>query len=137
VFHRVSGVVIAAADGTSQRRYSQSPSSRSRRHSGAPGEIWLAWSSAARRCRSPADADAQVYPIRRLAGEVLAGLGREPGGDGLGQHPGQHRQPGLPSGQHCGARGGLMVRVPDYPGVVEDEQAAGVGVGGGVCDVAC
>jgi hypothetical protein len=32
----------------------------------------------------PADANAQVDPVRRLAGEVLPGVSRKTGGDGGG-----------------------------------------------------
>ena len=84
----------------------------------------------------PADAKAEVDPVRRLPGEALACFGREPGGHGRGQRPRQHRQPGPPRGQHRGACGGPVVRVPGHPGVVEDEHAAGVDAGGAACDVA-
>jgi hypothetical protein len=79
---------------------------------------------------APADPDAQVDHRVGLAGESLAGFGPEPGGHGVGQRPGQDRQPGLPPGQHRGGGRGLVVGMPGDPGVVEDEQAADAAAGG-------
>ena len=66
----------------------------------------------------------------------MAGLGRKPGGHGRGQRPGQHRQPGPAPGQYRSAGGGLMVRVPGHPGVVENEHAARADTDGGRRDMA-
>jgi hypothetical protein len=71
---------------------------------------------------APADPDAQVNHRVGLARETLSGFGPELAGYGVGQGPGQDRQPGSPRGKHAGRRGGLVVRMPGDPGVVEDEQ---------------
>lgn len=76
----------------------------------------------------PADPHAQVDHAWRLPGEVMAGLGSELAGHRLRQRPCQDRQPGALPGQHGGGGRGPVVRVAGDPGVVEDEQPAGVAV---------
>ena len=82
-----------------------------------PGGTWLACSRAARRCRL------------LLPGEVMAGLGFELAGHRLRQRPCQDREAGVLPGQHGGSGGGPVVRVAGDPGVVEDEQPAGLAAG--------
>jgi hypothetical protein len=78
---------------------------------------------------SPADPHAQVQLAGRLAGEVMASLGFELAGRRLRQRPGQDREAGLLRGQHRGSGGSPVDRVPGDPGVVEDEQPAGLAAG--------
>ena len=67
--------------------------------------------------------------FRRLAREWLAGLLAQSAGDGSGQRPGQHRQPGGTGGPHRGTRRRLVVRVAGDPGVIEDQHAIGMNSG--------
>ena len=133
--YRAGGDVIAAAGGTSQRGYSRSPSRRSRRHSTDPGEIWLAWSSAARRGRALLTRTHRSIRSGGWPAKSLPVSAEKAGRDGGGQRPGQYRQPGPVSGQCRGAGGGPVVGVPGHSGVVEDEQATGLGAGGSRCDM--
>ena len=74
----------------------------------------------------PADPHAQVDQAGRLPGEIVSGFGVELAGYRLWQRPCQDRQPSSPRGKHRGGGGGLVVMVSGDPGVVEDEQPAGL-----------